>query len=284
LADGFGQLTLEARAFKRSAYAESTKAAYKSQLKCYLDFCLHFSCQPVPATQSTLVAYTAFLAKKLSANSIAGYLNVVRLLHLEAGLINPLDGNWELSLIKKGIKRQLGKPPVQKMPITVDMLRSIYLFIDHHDAFESAFWAAMLIGFFGFLRKSTLLPDSGVLVRDKFLSRSDISDFTLESFCLRVKHSKVIQFGQKVLVIPFVRVLDVRLCPIRALLTHFGLSVLSPDRPLFNYVAGTTEMLFSCSAFVGHLKSVLTRVGVDSKLYSAHSLRRGGQALLSHLV
>jgi hypothetical protein len=150
LASGLQQLTLEARAFKRQVYAESTKTVYKSQLKCYIDFCVQYGCEPVPASQGTLVAYLAYLAKKLSATSIAGYLNVVRLLHLEAGLVNPLDGNWELSLIKKGINRQLGRPPVQKLPITVDLLRVMYVFLDHHNARDVAFWAATLVFFFYF--------------------------------------------------------------------------------------------------------------------------------------
>jgi hypothetical protein len=70
--------------------------------------------------------------------------------------------------------------------------------------------------------------------------------------------------------------LDVRLCPVRALLTHFGLSKLDSARPLFNFVNGSMEMLFTHAGFVSLLKTVLTRLGVDSQLYSAHSLRRGG--------
>jgi hypothetical protein len=267
---------MEARAFKRSAYAESTKSVYKSQLKCYVEFCMQFGCTPVPATQMTLVAYLAFLAKKLSASSIPGYLNVVRLLHLEAGLSNPLESNWELQLIKKGIRRQLGKPPLQKLPITLNMLRDMYVLIDHSCAMDVAFWSAILVGFFGFLRKSTLLPSSVSVSPGKFLARSDVLNFSLESFELQIKNSKVIQFGQRVLVLPFVRVLDVRLCPVRALLVHLGRSVLGGDRPLFNFVEGAKETFFGHAAFVAKLKNLLCCLGVDPKLYSAHSLRRGG--------
>jgi hypothetical protein len=64
------------------------------------------------------VAFCAHLARFLSANSVPRYLNVVRLLHLEAGFKNPLANNWELSSIQKGISRLHGKPPVQKSPNT----------------------------------------------------------------------------------------------------------------------------------------------------------------------
>jgi hypothetical protein len=120
------------------------------------------------------------------------------------------------------------------------------------------------------------LPSSGVLTPGKFLARSDILDFSLESFKLQINHSKVIQFGQRVLILPFVRVLDVRICPVSALLMHFGLSDLTEDRPLFNYVEGSMEILFAHAGFVTQLKTLLTRAGVDPRLYSAHSLRRGG--------
>ena len=109
-------LRREALAFKRSAFAASSQRTYKSQLKCYLQFCIDFAQTPVPASQSTLSCYLAYLARRLSASSIPNYLNVVRLLHLQAGFANPLEGNFEIGLIKKGINREKGVPPVQKRP------------------------------------------------------------------------------------------------------------------------------------------------------------------------
>ena len=116
----------DARNYKRSAYAEGTKKTYRSQLKSYFKFCLEFDRCPIPVEQSTLIAYVSHLAGRISPSSIPGYLNVVRLLHMEAGLSNPLDQNWELLLLKRGINRQKGKPPVQKLPLTLSILRQIF--------------------------------------------------------------------------------------------------------------------------------------------------------------
>jgi hypothetical protein len=91
-----------------------------------------------------------------------------------------------------------------------------------------------------------------------------------------VKHSKVIQFGQRCLRIPYSRVLETRLCPVMAMLIHRGSSPLSPERPLFNFVVAGVERPLNHVSFVARLKSVLVEVGVDPKQYSAHSLRRGG--------
>ena len=159
---------LEATAFKRSAFAASSQKTYKSQLRCYLQFCLDYVRVPVPADQETLSTYLAFLARRLSANSIPNYLNVVRLLHLQSGYKNPLDDNFEVGLIKKGIRREKGVPPVQKAPITVPILRKIRATLDLDKPSDLAFWAACVLGFHGFMRKSTLLSSSAEAQLGKF--------------------------------------------------------------------------------------------------------------------
>jgi hypothetical protein len=70
---------------------------------------------------------------------INGYLNIVRILHLESGLPNPLDKNFELNLIKRGVSRQLGAPAVQKLPINVDILKGLYSHFNMKSAFDVAF-------------------------------------------------------------------------------------------------------------------------------------------------
>jgi hypothetical protein len=277
LESGFDRLLREARNYKRSTYAEGTKKTYRSQLKSYFKFCLEFERNPIPVEQSTLLAYVAHLAGPISPSSIPGYLNVVRLLHMEAGLPNPLEQNWELLLLKRGVNRQKGRPPVQKLPLTLDILRKIFHLLDTRLPADAAFWVALLVGFYGFLRKSTLLPECAKPVPGKFISRADVTAFSLESFSLLIRHSKVIQFGQRVLTLPFSRVSDAVLCPVRAMLVHLGCSLLSSTRPLFNYVNnGSQEVSLHHAVFVVRLKSVLARVGIDPSLYSAHSLRRGG--------
>jgi hypothetical protein len=78
-----------ARMFKKSAFALSSQKTYKCQLKCYLQFCLDFKCKPLPCSQETLIVYTAFLAKRMLPTSVGNYLNAVRMLHVQSGLVNP---------------------------------------------------------------------------------------------------------------------------------------------------------------------------------------------------
>lgn len=269
-------LKLEARAFKRVAFAEASKRTYKSQLKCYLQFCIDFSQCPVPASSETLTCYLAYLAKKIASSSIPNYLNVVRLLHVSAELPNPLENNFELKLIKKGIKREKGVPPIQKLPISIDILQQIYSILDLSNPEDLSFWAACLIAFFGFMRKSTILPSSMHPNQEKVILRKDIKNLSLSSFELQIRHSKVIQFGEKIHTIPFSKGPDYVLCPVRALLAHLGASPLSHNKPLFNYMYAGSEKVFTQSLFSTRLQFSISHIGLREHSYSAHSFRRGG--------
>jgi hypothetical protein len=170
LGDELGILRSEASAFCGAAFATATKRTYRSQVNLYFKFCSDFGLIPIPASQETLVTYNAFLARRLSANSIPGYMNVVRLLHLEAGFKNPLCDNWEIKAIQKGISRLLGKPPKQKSPITIGILLDLYKTVNNTPE-DTAFWATCLVSFYGFLRKSTVLPSPDLLKLGKFIAR-----------------------------------------------------------------------------------------------------------------
>jgi hypothetical protein len=265
-------LLTQAASYKNMAFAQSTMKTYKCQTNCYLNFCLDYGLSPVPASQSTLCCYVAFLGNRLSPSSIKGYLNAVRLLHLEGGFSNPLIENWELNRIQRGILRQKGTPPSQKLPITVPILLDIFRTLTNSPA-DRAFWAACLVAYYGLLRKSTLLPSSPELIAGKFIACSDVVDLDLSSFLLRIRLSKTNQFGQRVLTLHYVKCGDV--CPVRALLTHFGMSKLPGSRPLFNFLEQGVEKHFSHAYFMSQLRVSLRKSGNNAVDISCHSFRRG---------
>ncbi len=103
------------------AFAISTKKAYSSHLKSYLSFCRkkkQKNYASVPVSQSTLLRYTAFLSRRLAPQSIPAYLNVIRLLHLEANMHNPLPNNFLLDTLLKGIRRDKCIIIKQALPMT----------------------------------------------------------------------------------------------------------------------------------------------------------------------
>ena len=106
-------------------FAESTRRTYSCQQMLYLKFCESLNISPVPISQEDLGRYIAFLSGKLCFSSIRQYLNIVRLMHLEAGQPNPMLDNWYISSILKGLKRCKGTATAQKLPITCDILQGI---------------------------------------------------------------------------------------------------------------------------------------------------------------
>ena len=242
----------------------------------FIRFCLYFGRNPVPSDQNTLKCYVAFLARSLNPNSIPGYLNIIRIMHVSAGFPNPLQNNWEVNMVKKGVSRKLGRPPRQKLPITVHILLGILKNLDLSSNFDLAFWCACLICFYGLFRKNTLLPSCASDKSSAFLIRGDVSKLTLSSFHILVRQTKTIQFGQRVLSIPFVACVDARLCPVSALIRHLAGSPLARDFPLFSYKIGDRILCLSHTVFVKRLKVILGTLGFPASEYSGHSFRRGG--------
>ena len=86
----------------------------------------------------------------------------------------------------------------------------------------------------------------------------------------------MIQFGQRVLTLPFFFCVDPRLCPVRALRSHLSSSPANADRHIFCYSCGGRLLLITHSVFVKKLKSLIASTGRNPLDYSAHSFRRGG--------
>jgi hypothetical protein len=242
----------------------------------YLRFCLHFGLTPVPADQKTILAYTAFLSRGLNAASINAYINIVRLMHEASGFPNPMANNLDFNLLKRGIMREKAELPKQKLPITVHILKQFSDHIDYTVPSDVVCWAATLIGFYGFLRKSSLVAKSSSSPGPSCIKIQDVIIENADTFWIIVKHSKTIQFHQRQVRIPFTAVSDSTLCPVSALQRLIPLLPPDTTQPLFSYLAGQTIVYVTHSKFVSFIKNLVARIGLDPTVYSGHSLRRGG--------
>lgn len=264
-------------------FAPATWRTYNSHLKTYMEFCDQAGIKLVPISDRDLACFAAFLANKLSYNSCKQYLNIVKLLHEEAGFPNPLCNNWLLNTVCKGMKRTLGAQCTPKLPITLDVMNKLFKLIDLSDQKELCFWCACVIAFFSFLRKSNLFP--GKDSQGHFLTRGD-AQFTFEGVVLHVKSSKTIQFKNRVVQIPLARAPNTVLCPAQAtLLVHKLTSGVLTD-PLFRYMSKAGQVCtLTYSQFLGLLKNKLCALGFNPNHYAGHSFRRGGAtlALSSHI-
>ena len=283
--DDQSRLDMEVLKFRKQAYATSTKASSKSQLRAYmyLTFCVYYGYQPLPASTITLSRYAAFLAR--SASSIPAYLNIVRILHLEHGLGDPTKNNFHLATMR-GIHRCKGCTVSQKQPMTPAMLLAIKSHLNLADPVHATFWAVYLRGFVGLLRKANmLLKGVAKFYPLKHLRRSDIVFYPGWAIVINC-WSKTIQFSQCLLTVLLPLIPGHPLCPYSALQHAFKLVPATLSGPAFVLPAPSSRglILFTCAKFNSLLKSVVSAAGLDPSRISGHSLRSGGATLAFQVI
>lgn len=261
---------------RTNAYAASTRRTYLTYLHSFLKFCSDNNIAPVPISSANLGRYIAHLSLKLSFSSLRNYLSVVRILHLEAGKPNPLD-SFYISSILKGARRVLGEVSKPKLPITIDILKQVFSCIDLSSPHDICFWAACLVAFFSFFRKSNLLaPSWGHFDPNKHLCRSNIK-FGADGVIITVHWSKTIQYSQRSLEIPLPLIPNSPFCPSTALMLLFKSTPCSIQSvPAFVFRQQTATKLMTYDIFVSRLRIFLHKLGYNPSRYSAHSFRRGG--------
>lgn len=269
-------LDKEVQLYKSQTFASSTKRTYKSQLDSYLVFCEAFGYCAIPASTGTLCRYAAMLARSLRFTSIKQYLNVVRILHRDWDLPNPLADNFQLSCTLRGIRRALGDSVSRKLPINPQHLLAILSYSDMSNRLHVNIWAAALVMFFAMLRRGNLLPVSASKFNPMLqITRKDIV-FTSHGLIVTVRGSKTIQFQQRQLQIPIPRIPGSVLCPAQAVYRAFKFNVPVTDTgPAFVSVNKPATALTS-KEFITHVHKALRVGGLDPSVISGHSFRRGG--------
>ncbi len=259
------------------ALATSTKRSYLCHLRSYLEFCRETGLPPTPATSSTICRYAVYLARRLSYVSVPKYLNILRILHLEAGLENPLQNNWFLDTVLKGMRRDKGSTVHRKLPITPQLLLRFHSRLNLNDQKDVLFWAACLVAFFGLFRKSSLIPSSPRQFDPaKQLTRGDVQKAP-QGLAVRVKWTKTLQFRERLFYVPLPLIPNHPLCPASAVLTLLAFSgPIKPDMPLFSIGAPPNLSMLTQNVFVSQLRSLVTELGLPAKEYASHSFRRGG--------
>ena len=262
--------------YMQSTFADSTKQTYRSHRKKYLDFCSSMGYSPVPVSTMTLCRYAVFLAKTLKFNSVKQYLNIVRILHIEWSLPNPLQENFQFSSLMKGIRRSLGDTPCRKFPITPQILLQMLPFLDFSSPLDSCVWAAALLMFFGMFRRANVLTTATSFDHAKHLRRSDIRFYSW-GLSVHIRWTKTIQYKQRDLSIPVPRKPGHPLCPVQALFHALSLTKeASATGPLFVIPGSKRFTPLTPDKFVHYIRQLLSKLGLDAAGYAGHSFRRGG--------
>ena len=240
-------------------------------------FCIYFKLRPLPAACQTVQLFAQFLSRSFkSVQSIKNYLTGVKYLHLYVDLPPPDLKHFGLTLTCRGLARTKKHIPKQALPITPELLVSMFNHLDVSKPVDIAFWAACLLGFFLMLRKSNLVPVSHSHFNPAIhLCRGDII-CQGQDLLVRIKWSKTLQCGGRTLWLPLVAFPGSCLCPVSAFKGLCSLANAPPQAPAFAYPSPSGYVTFTHSTFVAKLRHVLSSLGLPAHKYSGHSFRRGG--------
>ena len=201
----------------RSAYSARTFDILRTQFKAFLLFCTYFRFTPTPATLDTVCLYVQFLSRTLSPPAIRNCLSGVKLLHLFSGFEFLFNKDFLLSLTLRSIARNALHTPRRAPPVTPDVFYHISKVLDfENDPLSSALFCAFLFTFL------LMAPLANIVTRSRqcfdpsrHLTRRDIAT-NQHGLIVTFKCTKTLQFGERKLHIPWVRLPGSPLCPVSA--------------------------------------------------------------------
>ena len=238
----------------------------------YLRFCDRLNFNPTPASEDQLILFVTELAQSRAISTIRCYLAAVRHLHVIRGLPSPTEKKLKLDLVLRGIQRRRPTRRDTRLPITPLILRIARRELERSPEQDSKMmWAAMCIGFFGFMRTGEFTV-TNTSETERILGIADVSVDSRENprlVSLHLRYSKTDQFGEGVR-ISLARN-DTELCPVAAVLAYIAVRPPIPG-PL---LVTTKRTALTRRVFVQRLQEILAAAGMNPAPYKGHSFRIG---------
>ena len=156
-----------------------------------------------------------------------------------------------------GLKRILPHAIKQAKPITPEILLKISKVVHYADNVELMAWVETLLGFYMFLRKSNLVPDTmDDFDGTKQFQRQHIKITGPENVMMVEIHwSKTIQFKQKVLRVPVLPAKNKNICPVLWMYILINKVHAKPTEPVFLIRQGLERKCLSANHLLYELGS-----------------------------
>ena len=239
-----------------SSKSLNTLRAYRSDFSDFKNFCSDLNLPYLPTHIKAVSLYMTHLSKSNKYSTLKRRLASINVIHSLKGFHidtkNPLiKDNLE------GIKRKIGIYQNSKKPLLINNLHKIIDVIDYYKIQKyvrsTRDKAIILIGFSGGFRRSEIVN----------LKKNDL-EFVEEGLKISLRRSKGDQYGEGMIkAIPYFN--NKKYCAIIALQDWLSARTNNNDL-IFPYSDKTVSLI---------LKKYLNIIGLDSRLYSGHSLRSG---------
>jgi hypothetical protein len=163
---------LQLKAFIEAGLAPNTRKAYHTGQNAWASFCaLNEDCEPLLAgagrevelaAEKQLMRFAAFLAPFIKLVTIRSYISGVRSLHVERLGYVTWESGKRLPQMLKGIGRMYPASVRKRAPVSVEVLRQWIKLLDMKNFLHLELWVAILLAFFGLMRKSEFSVPVGV--------------------------------------------------------------------------------------------------------------------------
>jgi len=281
VSDDWSLLLEEGNQLLSGSFAAGTLRNLRSQWASFRTFCEHYGVRNrFPASIQLLVAYMAWLCRTIrSQDTVRNYVHGLKVLHSLQGMDVSNFTNLTVTLALRGVDRRLRYTPRRAQPITPGMLTRMMERLDPESPTDATFRALFLLSFYLFLRKSSTVSNS--------VKGFDASKQLVRGDCKRKrgilfvysKWSKTNQFGKRSHGVPLLPLANSPLCPVAAYDNMCRLVPAADTDPAFCTVVDGVRKPITYAVFQKKLKASTKAIGLDPKLFSTHSFRRGGATL-----
>ena len=257
---------LDATTYTAASYAQQTRIAYTADWEQFLRWCATHDHVPLPATPTTVVAFIVAHATAWRPATIARRLSAIRWMHQQADALNPTD-HPHVATVLRGIRRVRGTAPVQKAPITTDLLRQL-LATTGDDLRGIQARAILLLGFASALRRSEIVA----------LTVADLLP-TPDGLVLTIRRSKTDQ-EQRGMRRGIPRGQHPETCAVRAVAAWRTAAAIAAGplfRPVYGRGAGQQagDRALHPATVARIVQRAVAQLGLDPAAYGGHSLRAG---------
>ena len=252
----------------QNSKANNTVRAYKSDFNNFGLFCAQNGFKSLPSEPKIVSLYITHLSSKgIKMSTLKRRLVSIGVIHKLKG--HYLDTKHPVIIENiMGIKRRKGSIQKGKKPLLINNLKKIINIIDEYNTENIKKFrdrSIILMGFSGGFRRNEIVS----------LDYDDL-DFVNEGLKISIKRSKTDQFGEgSVKGLPYFD--NTQYCPVLSLKNWIEISRIRSG-PLFRrFSKGTklSEKRLTDQTVALLIKKYLKIAGIDSKNYSAHSLRSG---------